>query len=363
MGTSCSNGGIRPGFLIPLAALAAALAAPSAAHGAVTIGSTLAGAGADNLGGYCIAGGTCTGVNLALPSAATAPNGLVSPLDGVVVRWRVKSGSAGNPVSLRVLRPAGGTSFAGAGTSTPGTTVAGVAETPSRVRIRSGDGVGLNIGNSALVWALTPGATGVVWGSVNGFPGGLADGQTAQGDGQAQRELLVQAVVEPDRDADGFGDETQDGCPGDPGRQTPPCAVGAVNPAGRPPPPVAGELLVTGARVIPARFRVGSLARIRFRLSRAARYRLAFDRIVPGRRRGRRCVPRVPGSATRRPCSAYVRRGTRSGPGRAGVNRLAFRGRLRGVALRRGRYRVTIGAEDAAGNAARSRTARFTLVR
>ena len=41
-----------------------------------------------------------------MPLANIAPDGLRSPIDGVVVRWRVKSASAGNPVKLRVMSPA-----------------------------------------------------------------------------------------------------------------------------------------------------------------------------------------------------------------------------------------------------------------
>ena len=140
---------------------------------------------------------------------------------GVVVRWRVKSGSAGNPVSLRVLRPAGGAGFTGAGTSTAGTTNAGIADTTSRVSIRAGDSVGLNIGNSALVWANTAGANGLVWGEHQRLPQRPRRRRHRRRAAQNGKELLVQAVVEPDADGDGFGDETQDGCPGDAARQGP----------------------------------------------------------------------------------------------------------------------------------------------
>jgi hypothetical protein len=51
------------------------------------------------------------------------------------------------------------------------------------------------------------------WG-VTPFP----DGATSTPDGNNDPiELLMQAVVEPDVDADGFGDETQDGCLGEAG--------------------------------------------------------------------------------------------------------------------------------------------------
>jgi hypothetical protein len=333
---------------LPVALFGLALA-PAGAEGAVTIGSNLNGTGADNLPGYCPGGGTCTGTNLSLPAASTAANGLTSPMNGVVVRWRVKSGSGGNPVSLRVLRPAGGASYTGAGTSTPANTVTGTAETTSRVSIRAGDSIGLNIGNSALVWAVTPGANGLAWGSVNGFPNGLADGATATGAAQADRELLIQAVVEPDADGDGFGDETQDGCPGDATRQAPPCGTGPTNPLARP--------TVTGLRASPRSIRFGGRMNINFRLNRAARWTLRFEQARPGRVRRGRCRLQTRSLRTGRRCTHYTSRGTVSGTGGPGGVRVVFRGAL---ANRRtipaGRYRVTATARSAGGTSAPKRT-------
>ncbi|MDX6699422.1 MAG: hypothetical protein QOE65_2819 [Solirubrobacteraceae bacterium] len=360
--------------LLPsLLAAAALLALPAAAPAAVTIGSNLTGTPADNLGSYCPGGGFCTGTNLALPATSTAANGLTSPINGVVVRWRVKTGSTGNnPVAFRVLRSAGGTSFTGAGTSATESLNAstvnattGVAEFSTRVAIRTNDSAGLNPGNSALVWANTPGATGVVWGSVNSFPSGLADNQTAAGDGQTAKELLVQAVVEPDADKDGFGDETQDGCPGDPARQTPPCGTGQTNPGGNPPATPPGTTstspVISSARVTPASFRLGSLARIRFTLSQKATYTLTFDQALAGRRRGTRCVRQSRTVRTGTRCTVFRRRAVRTGSGVAGANSLTFRGRVAGKALPLGRYRVSFGARNAARSTAVARTARFTL--
>jgi hypothetical protein len=332
---------------LPVALLVLVLA-PAPGEAAVTIGSNLNGTGADNLGGYCPGGGTCTGTNLSLPAGSTAAGGLTSPISGVVVRWRVKSGSAGNPVSLRILRPAGGASFTGAGTRTGGTTTANIAETASRVSIQAGDSIGLNIGNSALVWANTGGANGLVWGSINGFPGGLADGATAAGAAQNGKELLVQATVEPDADGDGFGDETQDGCPGDAARQAPPCATGPTNPL-RP--------IVSGLTASPRSIRFGSRMNITFRLSEAARWTLRFEQARPGRVRRGRCRRQTRTIRTGRRCTHYTRRGAVSRNGGPGGVRVVFRGALANArALPTGRYRVTATARNAQGTSAPKRT-------
>ena len=102
--------------------------------------------------------------------------------------------------------------------------------------------------------------------------------------------------------------------------------------------------------------------RIRFRLSEAATVRLRFDRVLPGRRRGRRCVaPRRNNRGARR-CTRYIRAGaTLRRVGVAGPNVVPFSGRIGRRALRLGRHRLTIEATDTAGNSAK-RTKRFRIV-
>jgi hypothetical protein len=335
----------------PLALVVLALAAPASARAAVTIGSNLSGAPVAN----CT--GTCTGVSLGIPAASLAPGGLVAPIDGVVVRWRALSGSMGNGARLRILRPApGGTSYLGAGTServvlsTPGV----ASEFPVRLPIRAGDAVGLDIESSALVWATTTGATGLTWPA-------LADGTTALGTARPGWELLLQAVVEPDADHDGFGDETQDGCPADATRQAPPCATAPGPPAPGSGPGAARDdvrPVVSGFAVRPSSFRLGRRARIAFRVSERARVSLAFSRLLTGRRHDGRCVAR--GRRAGRRCTVASPRGTVTlrASGRTVV---AFDGRVGGRLLSPGTYRITLTAIDAAGNVSRPRSAQVRL--
>ena len=59
------------------------------------------------------------------------------------------------------------------------------------------------------------------------LPNGQSRGPDSEGSGN---ELLLNADVEPDQDADGFGDDTQDNCPSIPNDQrTNPCPSTAVN--------------------------------------------------------------------------------------------------------------------------------------
>jgi hypothetical protein len=113
---------------------------------------------------------------------------------------------------------------------------------------------------------------------------------------------------------------------------------------------------VSGLTLTPRRFRLGSRlprltasartgAVIRFRLSESATTTLRFSRLFPGRG-----YVRVPGAIRLR--------------GHEGANVVRFEGRVsRRRALRPGHYRVSVHARDAAGHQARSRAARFVLMR
>jgi hypothetical protein len=135
--------------------------------------------------------------------------------------------------------------------------------------------------------------------------------------------------------------------------------------------PVVGRL-----RIRPARFRKGRLlpraarkvrtgTTIRLRLSEAARLRLTFARVRPGRRVRGRCRKQTRRNRGRPRCRRYTRvRGAISPPGRQGANRIRFQGRLnRRRGLRPGRYRLVVRATDSAGNRSRPSRAGFTLLR
>src|SRR3954447_22144413 len=86
------------------AAIMGALSAVPADGATVTIGSTLSSPATSNLSG-CASGFDC----VSLQTNAGTPVA-VAPADGVITTWRIRAGSAGSPVTLRVLHPgAGGT--------------------------------------------------------------------------------------------------------------------------------------------------------------------------------------------------------------------------------------------------------------
>jgi hypothetical protein len=201
------------GVKLFLGSLLLMLALVPAAQGAVTIGSDLT--QTDFANGACGTGPICTSVNGSLTNGRP----LLSPISGVVVRWRLAQGNnfgdGGNAtVALRILRPATTTSpvdtWAGiaTGPSMPVPTTAALLIFDSRIPIVAGDSIGLNHPqNHGVIGVNEP------TGYFNAFNSGLADGDTRLRDNATAGELTLNADIEADADHDGYGDETQDLCP------------------------------------------------------------------------------------------------------------------------------------------------------
>jgi hypothetical protein len=164
-------------------AVALSMAAP--ADAAVTIGSNLA--AAPGTAPSCMQ--TCTVIQA----------GVTAPAAGVITRWRVRSPSA-TPMRLQVLRA--GTEVATSTTVVP--TQSPFSEFPTRLAIGSGDAIALAC--CATTTTIIAGG-GALTGSV--FDPALPSAAVPT---SFAGELLVNAVIEPDGDSDGFGDETQDTC-------------------------------------------------------------------------------------------------------------------------------------------------------
>ncbi len=203
---------VRPALWI---AAALCVAIPASASGAVTIGSSLEVAAENTI--TCAS--LCTTSNSSLPDTSTASAGLVAPSDGVVVRWRIKTGSPVTPVALRITRPGPGplSDFTGAGTGPTETPALNTTSTfDVRLPIQAGDGVGIDCCEVGGLTALapTPGSIFDTWNPLVD-----ADMPKLPNKSFADIELLVSADIEPDADHDGFGDETRDQCPTDASKQ------------------------------------------------------------------------------------------------------------------------------------------------
>ena len=187
-------------------AFSALMASAGPAAASVTIGNNLAGGGVLTNTPGCAVDCTVTTQPPTGNPGVEAPGGLRSPIDGIVTSWRFASGSAGNQVSLRVLRLAGGLAYTGAGTSAPQTTATGInGPLPTQLPIKVGDGIGVNATAGTLILRMTAQAGTAYW---NPF---LPDGTTLAGTAGSSNQVMVEATVEPDVDCDGKGDETQDG--------------------------------------------------------------------------------------------------------------------------------------------------------
>ncbi len=207
----------RPWRFAILATAAALLTAPwvPAAHGSraapssssasqppgtITIGpGTLATSSSTTLQNHptCI-GQSCTFVQW---SGTAADSSYASPVNGTIVAWRIASGSAGNPVKLRVLRPAGGGKYSAVASSATETT-SGSAANPdqfsARIPIRAGDLIGLDNRNSALIFR-----TGVLGAFPEFWTPALSDGGSPSapsppvGTTSNGYQLQIDAYVEP----------------------------------------------------------------------------------------------------------------------------------------------------------------------
>jgi hypothetical protein len=196
--------------LIPV--LAAAFIGGAPASGAIVSGSNLASA-PDSI--VCInlffKQLSCTAAVSALPPGSQAPGGETAAIDGVVVSWSIRSG--GNPRTLQIaLHLVRGSTGVATGPIESLPTAPGIFSYPARLPARAGDEIGVDLPlvpetDSVLILRDADGATSDFWSPLLGAT------ETRSATTFPDKELLVNATIEPDADHDGFGDETQDACP------------------------------------------------------------------------------------------------------------------------------------------------------
>jgi hypothetical protein len=220
--------GARIAAVMILSALAAPLTAATAP--ATTIGSNLV---SSPNAGICQTEGNALEASCTYTQVLWAPGhiagGTFAESRGVITRWQVASGVATPATAAVKLRPRvlAISPISGIGIP-PGGYVElpldqpGVHGFPTRLPIAAGQQVALDLvvisrgGTASAPLAHQEAKVGrvVMWAPILGEgegpdPSALAD----------DTELLLNAVLEPDRDRDGHGDRTQDRCPEDPRRQ------------------------------------------------------------------------------------------------------------------------------------------------
>jgi streptogramin lyase len=129
-------------------------------------------------------------------------------------------------------------------------------------------------------------------------------------------------------------------------------ATGGGGGGGTTPPPPDTTAPVVSNVSAPATLRVGRSGTLHLTLSEAATVSIRFERVLPGRRTARgRCVTQRRHASHGRRCRRLKAIGTQARSAAAGANALAIGGKLGRRTLPAGRYRLTIVARDAAGNA------------
>jgi hypothetical protein len=168
---------------------------------------------ATEVGDECV--GNVAGEPFTLVPEAHVPSGplpLAVPSNGVVTAWKVRSEYPGQvPEVMAAFRSVDTGKFEVVGESTEQKAGPGLNVFPTRIPVQAGDRLGLMpVGSekSPLICETTE--TGDHTWSLRGSVGLGSAHQFAAG--VFVRVPLV-SVIEPDKDGDGYGDETQDKCP------------------------------------------------------------------------------------------------------------------------------------------------------
>jgi hypothetical protein len=188
-------------WAIAIAVLGAMLVVPAAASAAIEVGDD------------CIANEAEGGLSmLALKRGAPGPLPLTTPMDGVATGWRVRSNIGYDVVeAMQVSRSTGvANQLLIVGESRPETIVTqGNNAFATRIPVKAGDHFGATY---SIVDIARCSATGDPGDEVAAFEGGGVGGTVTYITGTQIRIPLV-VSIEPDKDGDGYGDETQDKCP------------------------------------------------------------------------------------------------------------------------------------------------------
>jgi hypothetical protein len=157
----------------------------------------------------------CTGSTNNVQLSVNSGTAYEVPSAGVITSWShqakdVSPGFAGSG-RLQIWRPLGGTSFSLVGRSELAAFSVGLNELAVRIPVSRGDLVGFRVGPGTVGAACEfPGGAGL--GSVGGDPTGSTDAEPGETRSlpTSPGQLNVAAILEPDCDDDGLGDETQE---------------------------------------------------------------------------------------------------------------------------------------------------------
>lgn len=167
-------------------------------------------AAATEVGGDCVADASADGLAVVGLTRPGNPFPMAVPRDGIVTRWKmqVEPNEDLPPQRLQVFRPAGkANGLLIVDESETELVEAGANEFAARIPVRAGDRFGLHGFTGTLFCSDESEDTSLV------RHGETSIGETRTFKAETGIGAPVTAVVEPDRDGDGYGDERQDQCP------------------------------------------------------------------------------------------------------------------------------------------------------
>jgi hypothetical protein len=175
---------------------------------------------ATEFGNNCVANGAAAPKTaiLQIAKAPSSPLPLAAPSAGVMTQWKVNlipEASIAIQQQLKVFRPTGGPKqFLVVGESTPGYVFRGANSFETRIPVAAGDLIGLFGTSVAPEIGPLYCKTASTADKILAFATNPLAGSTVTAVGEASEvQGAVSAVIEPDADGDGYGDETQDKCP------------------------------------------------------------------------------------------------------------------------------------------------------
>ncbi|HEY1285088.1 MAG TPA: hypothetical protein VGF04_03300 [Solirubrobacterales bacterium] len=302
---------------------------PTAAQAATTFGDPLTNEPSEV---KCLPLGPCSIVSFESPTPPEGnPNSEGAPFDGVITRFRYWAYAYEEPgqITFRVAnitRQDPDNALATSAGSGPTVTIqpteeeTAISEVAARLPVKKGQKLAVDITKSI---AIVYNPDGCNYSYVYAPP--LEEGAGQRASTESACRLDVAAIVEPDADGDGFGDETQDQCP---------TQASTQGPCDNTKPGVSG-------------FKVKG-SKISYKLSEPATISFKLERKSPGRKVGGKCVKQKPSNKKKKKCPRFKKVGAKfSGPGKQGANTAPL---PNGKKLKPGTYRLTITATDAAGN-------------
>jgi hypothetical protein len=172
---------------------------------------------ATEFGDNCVAntsGKAAVPTTLFALTAAGNPLSLTAPSAGVITKWKFNLAPEATgitiPQTLKVLRQTGPLSVQVIGESTQNVT-GGANSSDTRIPVQAGDRLALFAATETFVlYCEVPGPIN----RLAAFEGGAGVGSSGSFiEVEDDARIPAFAVIEPDADNDGFGDETQDKCP------------------------------------------------------------------------------------------------------------------------------------------------------